>query len=68
MGINNAQNMVPSLIDSIKVAGLVLVTDTSEEPTPGGASVPSRSYQMPEGVDGVLRGNGVLRFNEMIDM
>lgn len=60
--------MVPSLIESIKVAGLVLVTDTSEEPPPSGAPAPARSYQMPEGVDGMLRGNGVLRFNETIDM
>ena len=57
--------MVPSLIESIKVAGLVLVTDTSEEHMSGSAE---RSYRMPEGVDGMLRGNGVLRFNEMIDM
>ena len=56
--------MVPSLINSIKVAGLVLVTDTSEEH----AAKSARSYRMPEGVDGVLRGSGVLRFNEMIDM
>lgn len=56
--------MVPSLIKSVKVAGLVLVTDTSRE-----QPKPSRpSYRMPEGVDGILRGNGVLRFNEMIDM
>ena len=60
------QNMVPSLIESIKVAGLVLVTDTSEENASGGSA--ARAYRMPEGVDGILRGNGVLRFNEMIDM
>lgn len=58
--------MVPTLIESIKVAGLVLVTDTSEEQSPTGTG--ARSYRMPDGVDGVLRGNGVLRFNEMIDM
>lgn len=58
--------MVPSLIESVKVAGLVLVTDTSEENAPSGSAV--RSYRMPEGVDGVLKGNGTLRFNEMIDM
>lgn len=57
--------MVPSLIESIKVAGLVLVTDTSEERTSSSAE---RAYHMPEGVDGMLKGNGVLRFNEMIDM
>lgn len=59
------QNMVPSLIESIKVAGLVLVTDTSEEHISSSAE---RAYRMPEGVDGMFRGNGVLRFNEMIDM
>lgn len=56
--------MVPSLIESIKVAGLVLVTDTSDESLPSGSAV--RSYRMPEGVDGMLKGNGILRFNEMI--
>ena len=64
---NDTQSMVPSLINAIKTAGLVLVTDTSEEPaTTTGAA--ARAFRMPEGVDGVLRGNGVLRFNEMIDM
>lgn len=58
--------MVPSLIESIKVAGLVLVTDTSEENPPNGFE--ARSYRMPEGVNGMLKGNGILRFNEMIDM
>ena len=58
--------MVPSLIESVKVAGLVLVTDRSEENPLSGSAV--RSYRMPEGVDGVLKGNGILRFNEMIDM
>lgn len=64
--MSTIQNMLPSLIESIKVAGLVLVTDTSEEAPSTGAA--ARSYRMPEGVDGILRGNGVLRFNEMIDM
>lgn len=58
--------MVPSLVESIKVAGLVLVTDTSDESLPSGPEV--RPYRMPEGVDGMLKGNGILRFNEMIDM
>ena len=78
--------MVPSLIESIKSAGLVLVADTSEEspstlslssPTASASASapPNRSlledptrFRMPEGVNGVLRGDGVLRFNEMIDM
>ena len=65
---DNTQEMVPSLIESIKVAGLVLVTDTSKESLASGPSAAARSYRMPEGVDGILKGNGILRFNEMIDM
>ena len=57
--------MVPALVESVKVAGLVLVTDTSEDVDESAAN---RNYRMPDGVDGVLRGNGVLRFNETIDM
>ncbi|KAL8909727.1 MAG: hypothetical protein Q9207_000036 [Kuettlingeria erythrocarpa] len=53
-------DLVPALIGSVKVAGLVLVTDRSEGDSKGG--------RIPEGVDGVLKGNGVLRFNETIDM
>ena len=68
MNVDHTQDMVPSLIDSIKAAGLVLVSDTSEELSPGAISSSARSYQMPEGVDGMLKGSGVLRFNEMVDM
>lgn len=44
--------------------------DTSEEtPLHSAAAVAaSRSYRMPDGVDGILKGNGVLRFNDTIDM
>jgi CDK inhibitor PHO81 len=64
--------MVPTLIEAIKVAGLVLVSDTES----GGetAEVPSqhiggpRTVDVPKGIDGVLAGTGVLRFNETIDM
>ncbi|KAI9678175.1 MAG: phosphate system positive regulatory protein pho81 [Caeruleum heppii] len=69
-------DMVPALIESIKVAGLVLVTDTTREDST--ASVVSSSASksavtgfrqgQPDGIDGVLRGNGVLRFHETIDM
>lgn len=60
---NQYQNLVPALIDAIKTAGLVLVTDTSD-----GTSAHRISFRMPEGVDGILKSNGVLRFNETIDM
>lgn len=106
--LQNEQNLVPALIESIKVAGLVLVIDTSEEKNPSSSSrvttttttatatataaatatatapgskapssaavaaaaaQPSQSlYRMPDGVDGILKGNGVLRFHDTIDM
>lgn len=92
LGLRNKQNLVPALIESIKVAGLVLVIDTSEEKSPSSrntttAAVPSSTssvsistigqqqqqqqqslYRMPDGVDGILKGNGVLRFHDTIDM
>jgi len=63
-------DMVPALIESIKELSLVLVADTSDEGD--SLAVPGLGaqgmYRMPDGVNGVLRGNGVLRFNESIDM
>lgn len=59
--------MVPALIDSIKSQGLALVTD-------GSGTNPTRSPfvdpfpRLPEGVDGVLKSHGVLRFTESIDI
>ena len=62
------QKMVPALVESIKVAGLVLVTNTSEDPASSERDLAGRSFRMPEGVDGILKANGILRFNETIDM
>lgn len=83
---------MPSLVESIKELGLVLVTDTSDEtadspPAVGtgagaGAGVDTTMgmgmgatigmgeslYRMPGGVNGIMRGTGVLRFNDTIDM
>ncbi|KAI4164494.1 MAG: hypothetical protein LQ342_001807 [Letrouitia transgressa] len=59
--------LIPPLIESIKVAGLVLVTNVSDEPETVGTAR-ERNYRMPEGLDGMLRGNGILRFNDSIDM
>ena len=53
---------MPALVESVKVAGLVLVTDTSANPNV------DRYTRLREGIDGVLQGDGVLRFNETIDM
>ena len=60
--------MVPALIESVKVAGLVLVTDASRDGMANKDRADARSYRMPNGVDGILKANGVLRFNETIDM
>lgn len=54
-------DLVPALIESIKVAGLVLVVDMSEHTGRG-------NLRVPEGVDGVVKADGVLRFNEVVDM
>jgi CDK inhibitor PHO81 len=67
------QALAPALIESIKTAGLVLVTDITDSPEDGsGQSNPyiaqPRRQTTPDGVDGYLRGNGVLCFNETVDM
>ncbi|KAF2266700.1 hypothetical protein CC78DRAFT_458686 [Lojkania enalia] len=61
-------DLAPALIESIKTAGLVLITDISDSEQRGiGVARPSGEV-VPNGVDGYLKGNGVLRFNESIDM
>lgn len=60
--------MVPALIDAIKAQGLVLVTDKSTEQLSAPTLHSDPFPRLPEGIDGVLKGNGVLRFNETIDM
>lgn len=59
--------MVPALIEAIKAQGLVLVTDKSGEPA-ANAQQEDPFPRLPAGIDGVLKANGVLRFNESIDM
>lgn len=60
--------MVPSLVETIKELGLVLVADTvNEKMEPNNG--PTRGWSlMPEGVNGVLKDNGILRFHDTIDM
>ncbi|GAB1204574.1 hypothetical protein APSETT445_003230 [Aspergillus pseudonomiae] len=72
------QNVVPALVETIKELGLVLVADTSDEVEPSGhkealgaanaMGVAEWAYRMPDGVNGVMKANGILRFNDMIDM
>ncbi|KAK3304257.1 uncharacterized protein B0T15DRAFT_234177 [Chaetomium strumarium] len=64
-------DMVPALVDAIKSHGLALVVDKSgagpKAPEPSN-SLADPFPRLPKGVDGVLKGNGVLRFNESIDV
>lgn len=73
------QNVMPALVATIKELGLVLVADTSDETeqlnrsgalaAAGAMGVAAEwAYRMPDGVNGVMKGNGVLRFNDTIDM
>lgn len=52
--------MAPALVHAIKSQGLVLVVNKYE--------ASNRSSHLPEGADGVLHKNGVLRFNEKISL
>ncbi|KAL1953488.1 hypothetical protein VTO42DRAFT_2767 [Malbranchea cinnamomea] len=73
-------NVMPALVESIKERGLVLIADTSDEmldqsqPLAAFTALGRVSgathwgYRMPLGVNGVMRGCGVLRFNDAIDM
>ncbi|KAI1187872.1 hypothetical protein F5B17DRAFT_300595 [Nemania serpens] len=55
-------DMVPALVDAIKSHGLALVIDQSTR-----QAQPDPFLRIPKGVDG-LKSNGVLRFNESIDV
>ncbi len=59
---------MPALIEAIKAQGLVLVTDKSAEMELDRGVLEDPFPRLPDGIDGVLRANGVLRFNESIDM
>ncbi|ORY64400.1 ankyrin repeat protein nuc-2 [Pseudomassariella vexata] len=58
-------DMVPALVDAIKSQGLALVVDKSADKTLG--AHPSAD-PLPKGIDGIVKNNGVLRFNESIDV
>lgn len=60
--------MVPALIEAIKAQGLVLVTDKSVEQQVDRGILDDPFPRLPDGIDGILKANGVLRFNESIDM
>lgn len=61
--------MVPALVDAIKSHGLALVVDKSAEKQPDYLERMADPFpRLPKGVDGLLKSNGVLRFNETIDV
>lgn len=65
---------VPALVETIKQAGLVVVSDISdqdgsEERQANNVSAKSEGWTaMPEGINGIMKMNGILRFNESVDM
>lgn len=57
-------DLVPALVQSVKEAGLVLISDYSTAPKQ------DQSFGLADllmGVDGMLLGNAVLRFKDTID-
>lgn len=58
---------MPALVDAIKSHGLALVMDKSAD-SPDASPLVDPSFRIPQGVDGVLRSHGILRFNDSIDM
>ncbi|KAK5660771.1 hypothetical protein OQA88_12137 [Cercophora sp. LCS_1] len=61
-------DMVPALVDAIKSHGLALVVDKSGDKQPEFNPLADPFPRMPKGVDGLLKRDGVLRFNESIDV
>ncbi|KAF2416400.1 hypothetical protein EJ08DRAFT_600583, partial [Tothia fuscella] len=58
-------DLAPALIEAIKTASLVLISDVSGSKDRSAAFGPRG---VPEGVDGTVKGNGVLHFNDSVDM
>lgn len=59
--------MVPKLIEAIKVQGLVLVVEKHQDFD----ETEKVNYSLPcplENIDGILKKNGVLRFNSSVSM
>ncbi|KAI1855151.1 hypothetical protein JX265_006707 [Neoarthrinium moseri] len=61
-------DMVPALVDAIKSQGLALVVDKSAEAPVQPHPLADPFPRLPKGVDGLVKHNGVLRFNESIDV
>jgi CDK inhibitor PHO81 len=70
-------HMVPALTETIKQAGLVLVSDATADSDAAASNQESgqglrggeADFAMkPDGVSGVMKANGILRFSETVDM
>ncbi|KAI1631938.1 SPX domain-containing protein [Biscogniauxia mediterranea] len=61
-------DMVPALVDAIKSHGLALVVDKSAEQSGEAQPFVDPFPRIPKGVDGMLKSNGVLRFNESVEV
>ena len=62
---------MPALIGAIKAQGLILIIDKSMDTSATVSSTSSHANSFPrmaEGIDGIMKTSGVLRFNESIDM
>jgi CDK inhibitor PHO81 len=57
-------DLVPALVASVKEAGLVLISDYSNDLMRGR---PPSVLNLPQGIDGLLFENAVLKFKDTID-
>jgi CDK inhibitor PHO81 len=60
--------MVPALAETITELGLVLVADTSNETGDPNDGTAGGWSAIPDGINGILKDNGILRFHDTIDM
>lgn len=57
-------DLVPALVSSVKEGGLVLIADYSQDQA---RIEPASVSSLPQGADGLLMNNAVLRFKDAID-
>ncbi|KKY20924.1 putative ankyrin repeat protein nuc-2 [Phaeomoniella chlamydospora] len=60
--------MIPALTETIKELGLVLVADTSDKLVAASPSKDAGWSKIQDGINGIMKANGVLRFNDTIDI
>jgi len=64
---NFEQELVPALVEAVKTAGLVLVSDLTHVGTRSEDAY-TAMQSGPDALDGMLEDNAVLRFSESIDV